>query len=62
MLRDITKITIQQKNYPFTGEDANTYPPRNNTIIFDFVSEGEYEHSWETMTQTAKFTLPKNIY
>ena len=61
MLRPITKITIVQNESPFT---SSTYPvgSRNKVVVFDFVSEGDIDSSWENLTDTCTIKLPKNIY
>lgn len=55
MYRVVTKITFVQV--------ANAdFPTRNRTLIFNFVNEFEADDSWQSMTNTCKITIPKNIY
>jgi len=38
-----------------------TFPDRNNTIFLDFLSKYEIASTWETITDTAKVIIPKNV-
>lgn len=54
MLNCITYIEINQVS-------STAFPNRNKLLFFDFVNEFEAESSWESLTNNAKITLPKNI-
>ena len=54
-LRTICKITINQ-------QPTTTYPDRGNEYVFDFVNHIEISSSWKNLTDTAKITIPKNLY
>lgn len=55
MLTCITEITIQQNA-------TENFPNRKQVLYFNFVNEWESEDNWKNLTNTAKVTLPKNIY
>lgn len=50
-----SKITISQM-------PSVTYPNRAEVYTLDFVHEVQIESSWKLLTDTAKVTLPKNVY
>lgn len=55
MYRVFTKISfVQQPN--------SAYPSRSNTLIYNFVNQFESRDSWADLTNTAKITLPKNVF
>ena len=55
MFRVLVKVTITQK-------PAGDFPDRNKKLLFDFVNSYDSSDSWDTPTNKAKVTLPKNIY
>ena len=54
MLNVITNITIQQN-------ESKLFPNRKQLLFFDFVNKFECDDGWESLTDKAKITLPKNL-
>lgn len=46
----------------FTQNTSTSFPNRKKKLLFNFVHEFESEDSWTDLTNTAKITIPKNIY
>ena len=55
ILRLISNITISQLT-KWNGQD------RSEKFTMNFVNEVEIESTWANQTDTAKITLPKNVY
>jgi hypothetical protein len=55
MYRVYTKIS-------FVQQSSEAYPFRNNTLIYNFVNQFESTDSWADFTNSAKITLPKNVF
>jgi hypothetical protein len=49
-------------NITFTQQPTEAFPSRKKKLIFNFVNKFEATDSWQDLTNTAKITLPKNIY
>jgi hypothetical protein len=54
-LRTITKTT-------FVQVPTATFPNRNGTLVFTYLSEFETDDSWKDLTNKGKITLPKKVY
>jgi hypothetical protein len=55
MYRVVTRITFVQVS-------TVDLPDRNRTLIYNFVNQYEASSSWQELSNTARITLPKNVY
>lgn len=55
MFRVVTRTTFVQQPTP-------DFPDRNRTFIYSFINEYEASSSWQELSNTARITLPKNVY
>lgn len=55
MFRVVTRTTIVQ-------QPTEDFPNRRRTLIFNFITDFEASDGWSEQTNTARVTLPKNVY